>query len=292
MNIEYAINQTCEAFEASDLFYGHGSDNAWDEAVFLVLHCAGLPLTSDDSVLNLELDDKQTAQVKAMTKSRIQSRKPLPYLMGKAFFAGMEFDIDERVIIPRSPMAELIANNFEPWCNMNEVTRVLDLCCGSACIGIAMAHHFPNVKVDAVDISDEALVVAKQNVEKHGLQDRVRLLKSDLFEAIKNEKYDLIISNPPYVDAEDMGDLPDEFRHEPEISLASGHDGLDATRVILAQASEHLTEEGVLIVEVGNSQVALEKVYPNLPMTWLEFEHGGDGIFLLRQSDALRSLKI
>lgn len=288
IKISAAIDQVFQQFEASDLFYGHGSDNPWDEAVFLVLHCAGLPLDSDDSVANQTLTADQWRAIQTLADTRVMTRKPLPYLIKRAFFAGLEFEVDERVIIPRSPIAELIHGSFEPWCEAAKLSRVLDLCCGSACIAIAIAHYFPNVQVDAIDLSTEALAVAKQNVARYDLADRVRLIQSDVFQSIPDEKYDLIVSNPPYVDAEDMGDLPAEFHHEPEVSLASGEDGLDLTREILAQAAEHLTEKGVLICEVGNSAVALEAAYPNLPFTWIEFESGGHGVFCLSRSDLLK----
>lgn len=283
-NIKSAIEDIYQQFEAADLHYGHGSDNAWDEAVFLVLHCADLPLDSDDSVSNIELNEAQQQLISELAHKRVSTKTPLPYLIKRAFFAGLEFEVDERVIVPRSPFAELITSGFEPWVDLSKANRVLDLCCGSACIAIAMAHYCPDLQVDAVDVSKEALQVARVNVNIHDLTDRVHLIESDLFHGVADQKYDLIVSNPPYVDAEDMGGLPAEFHHEPELSLASGQDGLDLTRKILAQSAAHLTEQGVLIVEVGNSARALELAYPNTPFTWIEFEQGGHGVFVLQKS--------
>ena len=280
--INDAINFAFEHFEDSECYFGHGSDNAWDEAVFLVLHVAGKPLDAGEDVLGSTLDQKQQDQIKKMVKKRVNDKTPLPYLINRAFFAGLEFYVDERVIVPRSPLAELIETNFEPYVDMSKVNTVLDMCTGSGCIAIAMAAYFDYVKVDAVDLSQDALDVARINVANHHLEDRVNLIESDLFMAIEHKKYDLIITNPPYVDAEDMGDLPSEYHHEPEMALASGNDGLDATRVIIEKAKTQLNPGGVLICEVGNSARAVDEAFKDLGLQWLEFERGGHGVFLLK----------
>ena len=282
--ISDAINFAHEAFEDSDVYFGHGSDNAWDEAVFMVLHVAGMPLDSGEEALTVELTAGQGDEVKALVKKRINEKVPLPYLINRAFFAGIEFYVDERVIIPRSPIAELIETNFEPYVDMSKVSTVLDMCTGSGCIAIAMATYYDYIKVDAVDLSQDALGVARMNVADRKLEDRVNLIQSDLFTAIDHKKYDLIVTNPPYVDAEDMGDLPNEYHHEPEMALASGNDGLDATRVIIEKAQTHLNPGGVLICEVGNSAGAVDEAFKDLSLEWLEFERGGHGVFMLKNS--------
>ncbi|PKG58150.1 50S ribosomal protein L3 N(5)-glutamine methyltransferase, partial [Shewanella sp. GutDb-MelDb] len=217
-------------------------------------------------------------------------RLPVPYLTNKVMFAGLEFYVDERVLVPRSPIAELIANRFSPWLYNKQVNRVMDLCTGSACIAIACAYEFENAEVDALDISEDALDVAQINIETLGVMDRVFPMESDLFSAIpKGPHYDLIVSNPPYVDAEDIGDMPDEYHHEPEIGLASGRDGLDLTKRILANAADYLTEDGLLVVEVGNSMVHLIALFPDVPFTWVSFENGGDGVFILTRDQLVEN---
>jgi ribosomal protein L3 glutamine methyltransferase len=276
-----ALDYCSNALEHSDVFFGHGTDNAWDEAVQLVLSVADLPLDSDDGVLPHPLEPADFTRLESLLRARIEDHTPLPYLLGKAWFAGLEFRSDPRAIIPRSPIAELILNGFQPWYNGPAPRRVLDLCCGGGCIGLAVAHYYPDVQVDLLDLDTAALALARENAEAMGLSGRVNILQSDVFSALGEEQYDLILSNPPYVDSEDLADLPAEFRHEPEISLGSGRDGLDLTRRILADAYRYLRPEGLLVVEVGNSWAALEQAYPRVAFTWLEFEHGGHGVFAL-----------
>ena len=276
-----ALAYAAEALETSGACFGHGTDNAWDEAVQLVLAVAGLPVDADDSVLPLALDEPEVARLQALLRRRTDERVPLPYLLGRAWFAGLEFHCDERAIIPRSPIAELILNDFQPWYAGPSPRRVLDLCCGGGCIGLAVAHYFPGATVDLADIDTDALELAAENVAALGLADRVRLIRSDLFSAIPPRRYDLILSNPPYVDAADLAAMPAEYHHEPERALGSGPDGLDLTRRILREAADFLADAGLLVVEVGNSASALEHFFPRVPFTWLEFEQGGHGVFAL-----------
>ncbi|QIZ77217.1 50S ribosomal protein L3 N(5)-glutamine methyltransferase [Ferrimonas lipolytica] len=268
-------------FNAAGLYYGHGTDNPWDEAIGLVMHTLHLPIELGAQVRNARLTSTEKHRIVELAIRRVRERVPVPYLTNTAYFAGYEFFVDERVLVPRSPFAELIENEFNPWIYNKSINNVLDLCTGSACIAIACAHTFEDAQVDAVDISPEALEVAQVNIEQHGLLERVYPIQSDGFGVLTGQKYDLIVSNPPYVDSDDMADLPEEFHHEPELGLASGNDGLDLTRHILANAADHLTDDGVLFVEVGNSMPALSEQFPQVPFTWLEFEMGGHGVFTL-----------
>ncbi len=271
-------------FNDAGLYFGHGTDNAWDEASGLVLHSLHLPWDINPEVLSARLTFEERRQVITVLERRIHERIPAAYIMGEAWFAGLKFKVDERVLVPRSPIAELIENGFEPWLTA-EPLRILDLCTGSGCIGIACAHAFPQAQVDLADISLDALEVAEENIALHGLGDRVRAVHSDLFSALAGQRYDLIVSNPPYVNQDDLSSMPEEYLAEPEIALGSGSDGLDFTRHLLSEARDHLTANGVLIVELGNSWVSLEEVFPCLPFTWLEFERGGHGVFLLTAVD-------
>lgn len=280
------IRWTVSRFNAANLFYGHGTDNAWDEAVQLILPTLYLPIDVPSHVLNSRLTSSERTRVVERVIQRINERKPVAYLTNKAWFCGLEFYVDERVLVPRSPIGELIQQQFEPWL-AHEPVRIMDLCTGSGCIAIACAHAFPEAEVDAVDISADALNVAEQNIQDHGLEQQVIPLRSDLFRDLPKEQYDIIVTNPPYVDEEDMNSLPNEFKHEPELGLAAGTDGLKLVRRILANAPNYLADNGILICEVGNSMVHMMEQYPHIPFTWLEFENGGHGVFLLTKEQLL-----
>jgi ribosomal protein L3 glutamine methyltransferase len=280
-----ALAMAHERLSQSDAFFGHGTDNAWDEAVQLVLAAAELPADSGEEVLRASLSGEAWLRAEEMLDRRIDKRVPLPYLTGVAWFAGLHFACDERAIIPRSPVAEVILDSFRPWYSGPAPTRILDLCCGGGCIGLAAAYYHPDVSVDLVDLDPGALALASENIASYELRERVRAIQSDLFSALEQERYDVILSNPPYVDAADIASMPAEYHHEPELALASGADGLDLTRRILAQAHNHLTPEGLLLLEVGNSWEALDAAYPQLPITWLEFEQGGHGVLALSAAE-------
>jgi len=284
--LEVALTQVAEALDAVPLCYGHGTDNAGDEAVYLV--CALLDLDFAELPLAQCLTLEQWARVQSALRERIDARRPVAYITGRAWFAGYEWTCDERVLIPRSPLAELIENGFSPWQRPEQIHRVLDLCCGSGCLGLAAALYLPTAAVDLVDIDADALAVAECNVQRHGLAQRTQLYQGDLFQALPQRRYEVIISNPPYVDAADMADLPAEYLHEPSVALAAGQDGLDLAHRILAEAARYLTPDGVLIMEVGNSAPALEQAYPTLPFVWLEFARGGHGVCLLHAVDLPR----
>lgn len=271
-------------FKAADLYFGHGTDNAWDEAEHLVLHAVHLTPPLDTEWLGACLVREERERVLHNLRRRIDERIPASYITHQAWFANLPFYVDERVLVPRSPIAELIQKQFTPWLEQ-EPARILDLCTGSGCIGIACAYAFPEAEVQLSDISYDALAVAQENIERHHLQDRVFALQSDLFENLHGQRFDVIVSNPPYVDADDLASMPDEYHAEPEIGLASGADGLDFTRRMLAEAKDFLTPNGLLIVEVGNSWPALQHAFPYLPFTWVEFERGGHGVFVLRKED-------
>lgn len=267
-------------FRGCDVHLGHGTSDPFAEASALVMQTLNLEWSADDEILDARLLPRERAAVAATLRRRVNERTPLAYLLNLAYFAGLPFYVDERVLVPRSPIAELIEDRFLPWL-AHEPQRILDLCTGSGCIAIACAKEFPDALVDATDLSLDALSVAAINVEHHELLERVGLIESDVFDKLPGQRYDLIVSNPPYVDAEDMADLPEEFRREPELGLASGPDGLDVTKRILAEAADHLSEDGVLVVEVGNSQWALQQTFPDVAFAWVEFERGGSGVFVL-----------
>lgn len=263
------------------LYYGHGTDNAWDDIWALVLGSLSLPFDIDPILLHGRLTQDEKALLCQRLEQRIETRIPVPYLTHEAYFCDLSFYVDDRVLIPRSPIAELIRQQFSPWINHLDVERVLDLCTGSGCIAIACCYVFPDAEVDAVDISRAALDVAEINRQKHGVQEALTLIESDCFDSVPVIQYDIIVSNPPYVGQDEMQTLPREYQHEPTLALETANNGLAIVERILEHAQDYLTERGILVVEVGNSEQALIEAYPDLPFTWLDFEHGGQGIFLL-----------
>ncbi|MCS4504408.1 50S ribosomal protein L3 N(5)-glutamine methyltransferase [Arhodomonas aquaeolei] len=276
-------------FEAAGVCYGHGTDNAIDEAAALVLHTLHLPPDTHDAYLGCRLTGEEKAAIVARVHQRVEQRLPLPYITHEAWFAGLAFYVDERVLIPRSPVAELIEAGFQPWADPDEVTRIADVGTGSGCIAIACALALPGCEVDALDISEDALAVARINADRHGVRERVHAHASDLLAGTPAEPaYDVIVANPPYVDAPAMDALPEEYRHEPRMALAAGEDGLDYVHRLLVEATARLTDDGVLVCEVGHSAPAMEAAYPDLPLTWLAFERGGVGVFVVTAA-ALRA---
>ena len=281
--IRFASSQ----FQSNQLYYGHGTDNPWDEAVLLVTASLHLPfdITPQQAECRIITDEK--ALLAERIQRRVEERIPVAYLINEAWFAGMPFYVDERVLVPRSPLAELLDNRVSPWLDGIEPSRVLDLCCGSGCIGIASLQQFEEAQLDLADLSEDALDVAQINVERYGLYEQVAVIKSDLFSNLQGP-YDLILSNPPYVDAADLADMPQEYHHEPAMGLGSGDDGLDITRRILAEAPDYLSDNGVIVVEVGNSWINLEAAFPQVPFTWVSFENGGDGVFVFTKAELER----
>ncbi|MCE3026115.1 50S ribosomal protein L3 N(5)-glutamine methyltransferase [Salinicola sp. DM10] len=281
ISVRDCLRWATSEFLAHRLHFGHGTDSAWDESVALVLGALHLPWDADPAVLDARLLGVERERIVGLARQRIETRRPLPYLLGEAFFAGYPFEVDERVLIPRSPIAELIEAGFAPWFEATPPARVLDLCTGSGCIGIATALTLPTCAVDLADISPDALAVAKANIVRHDVGRRVRAVASDLFEGVAGQTYDLIVSNPPYVDSRDLAAMPAEYRHEPDLALGAGSDGLDIVRRILREARGYLSDDGILVVEVGNSQRHLEAAFPEVPFLWLDFERGGEGVFVL-----------
>jgi ribosomal protein L3 glutamine methyltransferase len=283
-------------FARRQLVFGHGFESARDEARYLVLHALALPFDWPDEFFAAALTLAEREQVLELLQARIETRRPAAYLTGESWFCGLRFKVDERVLVPRSPIAELIGNRFEPWIDSGRVSRILDLCTGSGCIAIAAQYQFPDAQVAASDISGAALEVAADNLELHRLDDHIELYESDLFASIPERRFDVIVCNPPYVDAEDMAALDEEFSHEPELGLRAGQDGLAVVNRILAEAGDYLDDDGVIFIEVGNSAAALQQKYEFLPLVWIEFEFGGGGVCcinardLLRQRDAITAL--
>lgn len=286
-SIKDLVRWGASEFNRHDIFFGHGTDNALDEALSLVLHCLHLDHSLPAEYLTSQVSLSEKEKILSMIQERINSRKPLAYLTNTAHFAGMTFFVNEHVLVPRSPIAELIEDGFQPWIDPDSLEQVLDLCCGSGCIGIACAEYLPHINVTLADISDEALEIAQRNIHGHHLDDRVEAIKSDLYENLGQAKYELIISNPPYVSQEEYDGLPLEYHREPQIGLTAGADGMDIVSRILQEATDHLTENGMLILEVGASAELLLQRYPNVPFTWVEFERGGDGVFILTRQELL-----
>lgn len=268
------------AIEAQ-LYYGHGTDNAWDDIRSLILRSLSLPHDIDLMLLNTRLTSTEKKHLSQQLEKRVNQRVPVPYLIKEAYFYDLPFYVDERVLIPRSPIAELITEQFSPWIDPEAVHHILDLCTGSGCIGIACCFAFPGAMVDAVDISTEALAVAEINRTGLEVEDQLALIESDCFDKVPLLQYDIIVSNPPYVSKEEMETLPDEYRHEPVLALETSNNGLSIVEKILKSAHAYLSDHGILVVEVGNSEEALCEAYPLVPFTWLEMSHGGQGVFLL-----------
>ncbi|UCV26989.1 50S ribosomal protein L3 N(5)-glutamine methyltransferase [Ferribacterium limneticum] len=280
--LRYAVSR----FNAAQLFFGHGSDNAWDEAVYLTLHTLHLPLDRLEPFLDARLLPHEREALLEIYRRRCEDRLPAAYLTNEAWLGEHRFYVDDRVIVPRSFIAELLDDQLAPWIDDPwAIESALDLCTGSGCLAILTALAFPNAEVAAVDLSEHAIAVAERNVADYGLYDRIELIQSDAFKNIEGRKFDLIVSNPPYVNAESVAALPPEYLHEPELALGSGEDGLDFTRIILREAKKHLTENGILIVEIGHNREALETAYPKLPFTWLDTAAGDEYVFLLHAAD-------
>jgi len=279
--VEECIAWVTARFRNARLYFGHGTDSALDEAAWLVGASLGIDPSDLDAHLGKRPRPAEQERIRSLTEARIGTRKPLAYLLNEAWFAGQKFYVDERVIVPRSLTGELILEHFEPWVDAKRVSRILDLCTGSGCMAIACAQAFPRAIVDAVDISSDALAVARINIERRGLEGRVRPIRSDLFAALGKRRYDVIVSNPPYVDAHDLATMPAEYQHEPVLALAAGRRGLDIVARILRDALAHLRQQGALVVEVGNSRAALERAYPRTPFLWVTTSGGDDSVFLL-----------
>ncbi len=290
LTVRACIEHGAAQFHQAKLYFGHGTDNAEDEAFWLVFYVLSLPFDADESVFEQLFEQKVTpsqwAEIEALFLRRVTERVPAAYLTGEGWFCGYAFTVNEHVLVPRSPIAELIQQQFQPWLNQAP-SRVLDMCTGCGCIGIATALSLPNAQLDLSDISTQALAVAEQNIQRYDLAGRVTAIHSDVFSALAGQQYDLIVSNPPYVDANDLATMPAEYQAEPEIALGSGDDGLDITRRLLREAADYLTPQGLMIIEVGNSGENLESAFPSVPFLWLEFESGGHGVFLIRRDELL-----
>ncbi|NOS98082.1 MAG: 50S ribosomal protein L3 N(5)-glutamine methyltransferase [Methylotenera sp.] len=284
--IRFAVSQ----FEASDIFYGHGTDNAYDEAVWLIMSALHLPMDTLNNFLDARILSTERSKLASLIEERITKHTPTAYLVKEAWLQGLKFYVDERVLIPRSFIAELLANDLSEWIEFPEmIESAADICTGSGCLGILLASSFPNAAIDVIDISQDAIDVAKINIANYGLQDQVTAIKSDMFSALKDEnnvckRYDVIISNPPYVDAPSMATLPAEYQNEPQLALGSGVAGLDHTHTLLREAANYLNDDGILIVEIGHNREALETAYPNIIFNWLETSSGNEFVFLLTKS--------
>ena len=296
VTVESLIRETANKFNESNLTFGHGTDNAIDEAAYLIFGYLDLNHDVAEEAYQKAISNEDLIEIDKLIDCRINHNRPVAYLINKAWFAGLEFFVDERVLVPRSPLAELIANKLRPWADDKLVTRALDMGTGSGCIAIALGKFFPDIEIDAIDYSSEALQVANINLEHHKMTDRINLIESDFFSNLSEYQYsnyyDLIISNPPYVDKEDIGNMAPEYHHEPILGLASGKDGLESVKILLRESCKYLRDNGLLIVEVGNSRQALEECYPTLPFIWIDFKLGGEGVFLLMKSDLEAHMEI
>jgi len=282
--LRFAVSQ----FEASDIFFGHGTDNAYDEAVWLIMSALHLPHDTLNNFLDARLTTAERQKLAGFIDQRVTEHKPTAYLVKEAWLQGFKFYVDERVIVPRSFIAELLSEDLSPWIEYPEmIESAADICTGSGCLGILLANSFPNAAIDVIDISPDAIDVANINISNYGLQDQIAAIQSDMFTALQGKKYDLIISNPPYVDAPSMAELPAEYRNEPQLALGSGTAGLDHTHTILREAANYLNDDGLLIVEIGHNRDALLEAYPELPFTWLEVSSGNEFVFLLTKSQLL-----
>ena len=279
---------TVSRFEEAEIFFGHGTDNSYDEAVWLVMSALHLPLDTIENFLDARITDQERKYLSSLIERRITDRTPTAYLLQEAWLQGFKFYVDERVIVPRSFIAELLQNDLNPWIEFPEmIESAADICTGSGCLGVLLANSFPNAAIDVIDISPEAIDVANINIANYGLQDQITAIESDMFTALKGRTYDLIISNPPYVDAPSMAQLPAEYQREPQLALGSGHDGLDHTHTILRDAAKHLNDNGILIVEIGHNRDALLEAYPNVQFVWLEVSSGDEFVFLLSKNQLL-----
>ncbi len=287
ITIQDYIRWGATRFNRAGLWFGHGTDNALDEVTQLVLSCLELEPGLPASFRECRLTPAEQVAVADLIERRIIERVPAAYLTGRAWFAGLAFEVNDQVLVPRSPIAELVEVGFDPWIDPARVGRVLDLCAGSGCIGIAAAVFLPDADVDLVDISPAALEVARRNVARHGVGDRVRVLESNLFDALAGQRYEVIVSNPPYVARSELAALPPEYQREPELGLLGGEDGLDLVLLILLEVGRHLSDGGILILEVGNAAQELERRLPRVPWTWLEFECGGEGVLLLTREQLI-----
>ena len=287
-SVGQAISQLARELADAQVYLGHGTASPRDEAAAIVFYAAGLDHQQTETAYERRLDSMQWRQARALVETRIRTRRPLPYLTGEAWFAGLRFIVDERVIVPRSPFAELIRDRFQPWLSGGKVTRILDLCTGSGCMAVACATYFPDARVTASDLSADALSLAAENVAYHQMNDRIELVSSDLFENLQG-RFDLIVSNPPYVPEADIRGLPAEYQHEPGMALSGGADGLDSVRRILHDAPPFLTADGLLVLEVGKQAALLEQIFPDLPFIWPELIQGGSGIALINRADLARS---
>jgi ribosomal protein L3 glutamine methyltransferase len=283
--LRFAVSECHRA----NLFYGHGTDNAWDECLILLFHTLSLPHDINKDVLHARLTEQEKTTFLTLLEQRVKENVPVAYLTHEAHFCGLSFYVDDCVLIPRSPISELIENQFTPWIDKTRVRNILDMCTGSGCIAIACSYAFDDAHIDAVDVSKNALVIAQKNCDSLGVSEQLSLIESDLFKQVPVKEYDIIVSNPPYVSSQEMKALPKEFTHEPVIALEAADSGLALVVRLLQNAATYLADEGILIVEVGNSEDALIAKYPQIPFLWLEFERGGSGVFLLTKEQLMAS---